>query len=147
MVRYPDSPYYAIAQRKTAPPPPEEPDTTSISPDTTLIAAGGEVGTAPTGSGGPQLISGEAGLDDYIHKNHLYPPVAMEASLPGEALISFTVDAGGRAKDFNILRENPEGFDFGAMAVQALQALRFEPAYTEGQFVESPMTQLVRFNP
>jgi len=148
MTRYPSSMYYAIAQRKTAPPPPEEPDTTAVPPDTTLIASGEEIGAvAPTGSGQPQLIGGEAGLEDYIHKNHLYPPVAMEANFAGEALISFTVDVSGQAKDFNILQENPEGFDFGTMAEQALQAMRFKPAYAEGRYVESPMTQMVRFNP
>jgi len=149
IARYPDSPYFVIAQKKVAPPPPEIPDTTRAAVDTTKAPAEVAVaGPAPTtGTGPPQLVGGDAALEDYIHKNHLYPQVAMEANLSGEALVSFTVDVQGNPRDFSVLREDPEGFDFGAMAIQALQAMKFRPGYAGGQFVESPMNQLVRFNP
>ncbi len=145
---YPQSEYLNIAKNKVAPPPPELPDTTAGVEDTTgaeQVAAG--FGEAPPGSGPPELIGGEEALRDVIHQNQLYPVVAAEAEIPGEVMVSFTVDAQGNLKDFRILREDPEGFDFGEMAIQALQAVRFKPGYQDGRYVEYPATQLVRFIP
>ncbi|RJP82611.1 MAG: TonB family protein [Candidatus Zixiibacteriota bacterium] len=152
LVKFPQSEYVAVARKKTAPLPPEEPeepDSAEVVPDTTLaeeLAAVEPVQPAPTqGSGPPELIGGERALEAFIHSNHLYPLVAMEAGLTGEVTVSFIVDTQGHPRDFQLIAEEPQGFDFGVMAIEALQSMRFRPGYQEGQYVEFPMTQTVRF--
>ncbi len=145
---YPQSQYVNIARNKTAPPPPEIPDSTLALGDTTAAAGEATVlGPAPPGSGPPELIGGEDALAIYIAQHNLYPFVAAEAEIPGEVLVAFTVDSEGVPKDFRILREEPEGFDFGQNAIQALQGMKFRPAYRDGQYIEAPATQIVRFEP
>lgn len=146
--RYPNSEYVAVAQKKTAPPPPEIPDSVAVIEDTTgaapLVSGFGPV---PPGSGPPQIIGGERALQDAIDQNRLYPLVALEAEISGEVIVRFTVDAQGIPGNFQIMREEPEGFDFGEMAIQALQSVKFTPGYNDGEYIESPATQLVRFTP
>lgn len=147
-VWYPQSPYRAIAEKKVAPPPPEVPDTTAAPGDTAAVAqSASPFGPAPPGSGAPELLGGEEAIQNAIQQNRLYPTVAAEAEIPGEVLLSFTVDGQGQLKNFEVLREDPEGFDFARMAIQALQRVRFRPAYRDGQFIESSATQMVRFTP
>lgn len=148
VTRFPDSPYFAIAEKKIAPPPPELPDTTEAGLDTTEVTEiAGATETVPQGSAPPTIIGGDEVLLDHIHKNHLYPTVAQEAGVPGEVLVRFTVSAQGIPENFEILREDPEGFDFGVMAIRALQGMAFRPGYSEGQYIDAPLTQLVRFVP
>ncbi len=145
---YPESEYVVIAQNKLAPPPPEVPDSLEAVEDSIAAIEPGEaLGTAPPGSGPVELIGGQSTLLSYIHQNHLYPLVASEAEISGEVLVSFIVDAEGVPRDFEIQREDPDGFDFGESAIQALQGMRFRPAYSGGQYIESPTTQIVRFEP
>lgn len=148
IARYPNSEYVAVAQKKTAPPPPEVPDSVAIGEDTTevaLLTSG--FGPVPPGSGPPQIIGGERALQDAIDENRLYPPVALEAEISGEVIVQFTVDTEGIPGNFQIMREEPGGFDFGEMAIQALQSVNFKPGYTAGEYIESTATQLVRFTP
>jgi TonB family protein len=139
---FPESPYIDVARKKVAPPPPEVLDTTEVLEDTTaVVQLAGALEPAPPGSGPPELIGGEEVLQNYIHQNH------REAGIPGEVMVNFTVDAQGNPHSFNILREDPEGFDFGQMAIQALQGVTFRPGYRDGQYIEAPSTQIVRFIP
>ncbi len=148
IARFPNSPYVSIAQNKISPPPPEEPDTTAAPVDTSLVSGEVALGSpSPEGTGQPELAGGESALEDYIHKNHLYPQVAMEAGISGDVLVSFTVDDRGSARGFKVESEEPPGFDFGAMAIQALQAMKFRPAYQNGKYIESPAAQIVKFTP
>jgi TonB family protein len=145
---YPQSEYVQIARNKLEPPPPDLPDSLEALEDSTLIlAAAGELGEAPPGSGSVVLIGGENAIIDYIHQNHLYPMVAEEAELPGEVTVSFTVSADGVPGNFRIEREDPEGFDFGENAILALREMKFRPAYEDGQYIDSPAEQIVRFIP
>jgi TonB family protein len=146
--RYPSSPFAQTARMKIAPPPPEIPDTTAVSSDTS--GTGAEViltGPAPSGSGAPELIGGQQALEDYIHKNHLYPQVAMEAGISGQVIVEFVVDERGRPSRFKVVSEDPEGFDFGEKAIQALQGMRFKPGYENEKYIAAPATQVVIFNP
>ncbi|MCX6639250.1 MAG: tetratricopeptide repeat protein [bacterium] len=148
IVWYPDSPYLAIAQKKLAPPPPEIPDTTEVAQDTTGGAEPAVVlAPAPTGSGAATLIGGEEAVQTYIHQNHLFPPIALEATISGDVTISFIVDAAGLAHDFRVESEDPAGFDFGVAAINALKAMRYQPGYSNGQYEEQPLTERVRFTP
>jgi TonB family protein len=140
--------YAPIAQRKTAPPPPDEPDSAAVIEDTTgIVPLAFQIGSAPPGSGPPQIIGGEGAIQNVIDQDRLYPMVALEAEIPGEAIVRFTVDVKGTPGNFEIMREEPEGFDFGEMAIQALQKVKFQPGYNNGEYIESPATQLVRFTP
>jgi TonB family protein len=94
-----------------------------------------------------ELLGGQETLLNYIHQAHLYPLVASEAEIPGEVIVQFIVDAQGIPRDFQIQREDPDGFDFGENAVKALQGMQYRPAYRDGQYIESPTTQVVRFEP
>ncbi|MFH1862113.1 MAG: tetratricopeptide repeat protein [bacterium] len=146
--RYPQSPHVALAKKKIAPPPPELPDTTEAVADSTVQEVlEFALGPTPEGSGNPVLLGGDAVLQDYIHKNHLYPLVAMEAEILGEVIVSLLVDAQGNPKNFAVVSENPEGFDFGTMAIEALKGMKFVPGYAGGQYLESQTTQTVRFIP
>ncbi len=148
VTRYPSSPYSQKARMKIAPPPPEAPDTTAAPADTS--GTGVDIvleGPAPAGSGAPELIGGQKALEDYIHKNHLYPQVALEAGISGQAIVEFTVDERGRPSRFKVVSEDPEGFDFGEKAIQALQGMRFRPGYENEKYIEAPATQVVIFNP
>jgi TonB family protein len=144
--KYPDSEYAAVAKRKLTPLPPEE-DTTEVLEDTTGLAGELALGSAPSGSGAPQMMGGAQALENSIHKNHLYPTVAAEAEISGEVTVSFRINAQGIAGSFEILREEPQGFDFGEAAIQALQAMRYKPAYEDGKYIEGTLTQTVRFTP
>jgi cellulose synthase operon protein C len=146
--KYPESAYAAPAKRKLTPLPPEIPDSTGVPGDTTTRGEEFVItGPAPTGTGSAELIGGQESLGDIIHKNHLYPQVASEAEISGDVVVRFTVNAKGIPGDFNLVREEPQGFDFGQMATQALQFARFKPAFAEGQYIDGTMTQLVRFVP
>lgn len=144
--KYPDSPLASAAKRKLTPLPPEKTDSTAT--DTT--AAPPEIaltGPAPSGSGEAEIVGGQEALTDIIHKNRLYPQVASEAEIPGDVVVRFTVNAQGIPSNFNVLREEPQGFDFGSMAIQAIQNARIKPGYEDGKYKESSMTQQVRFTP
>ncbi len=149
IVWYPQSEYVSIAQNKVAPPPPEVPDSLQQAIDDSVAAliASGELGEAPPGSAPPELIGGQDALSRYIHQNHLYPLVAAEAMIPGEAAVQFIVGEDGTPREFIIQSEDPEGFDFGESAIQALQNMTYRPAYRDGQYIEAPTTQIVRFEP
>ena len=82
-----------------------------------------------------------------IHKNHLYPPIAMEAEISGDVSVRFIVDANGLPREFVIVTEDPPGFDFGEKAIEALKAMRYKPGYRDGQYLEQPLLQRVRFVP
>ncbi|MFH1734707.1 MAG: tetratricopeptide repeat protein [bacterium] len=145
---YPQSQYVSIARKKIAPPPPDEPDSLEVLEDSTALEAAVVVlGDAPPGTGPPVMLNEEDDLLNYIHANHLYPLVASEAGIPGEAYLTFVIDVEGRPKDFRIMRENPEGFDFGLQAIEALIGMRFKPGYRDGEWIEAPMNQVVEFSP
>ena len=148
VIRYPSSPFAQTARMKIAPPPPESPDTTAAPTNTSgIVEEIVPTGPAPAGSGAPELIGGQKALEDYIHKNHLYPQVAMEAGISGRVIVEFVVDERGRPSRFKVVSEDPEGFDFGEKAIQALQGMRFRPGYENEKYIEAPATQVVIFNP
>jgi TonB family protein len=146
--RYPQSDFAVPAKRKLTPLPPEKPDSTVAGKDTTQLS--GELaltGPAPTGSGEPELIGGQEAVERLIHESQWYPQVALDAEISGDVVIRFTVNAQGVPSNFSLIREEPQGFDFGQMAIQALQSMRYKPAYDGGQYIEGTLTQLVRFTP
>lgn len=148
LAKYPQSEYAAIARNKIAPPPPELPDTVATDEDTTAKALiADQFGPVPSGSGPPEIIGGEKSLTDAIHKNHLYPLVAMEAAVSGIVIVNFTVDEQGVASNFEIIQEEPDGFDFGEMAIRALRSVKFRPGYRNNEYIQSPTTQRVQFTP
>jgi len=145
---YPQSQYVSIAQKKIAPPPPEEPDSLETPGDTTATTAEMvDLGNVPPGVGPPIMLNSEDDLINYIHSNHLYPMVASEAEIPGEVQLTFVIDVDGKPKNFRIMRESPEGFDFGTQAIEAIKGMRFRPGYSDGQWIEAPLDELVQFTP
>ncbi|TKJ40299.1 hypothetical protein CEE37_08205 [candidate division LCP-89 bacterium B3_LCP] len=145
---YPESQYITMAKKKVAPPPVEIPDSLKVGEDTTgTVELADEFEPVPPGSGMPEIMGGERALSDAISQNRLYPPVALEASIAGEVILTFTVNSQGIPDYFEVLRETPDGFDFAENAIQVLQSVQFRPGYRDGQYIDSPMTQLVRFTP
>ncbi|HRO04409.1 MAG TPA: TonB family protein, partial [Terricaulis sp.] len=56
-----------------------------------------------------------------------YPQRALERGHEGVAVVQLTIIADGTIAEAVVLDELPEGWNFGAAALQALQVVRFPP--------------------
>ena len=91
----------------------------------------------------PQPIGGVAA----IYQEVVYPAEAAEQGVDGLAQVQFVVGSDGRARDFEILAEHPEGAGFGPAAVDALSRVTFIPGMQDGEGVAVSMVQVIRFEP
>ncbi|MBM3326449.1 MAG: TonB family protein [Calditrichaeota bacterium] len=93
----------------------------------------------------PQLIGGEAAIQDYINKNNLYPKVAADAQISGVVMIGFIVNKEGVPTEVSALQEKPQGLGFGEAGVKVMRAMRFSPGYQRDKPVSVKMQQPIRF--
>jgi TonB family protein len=75
--------------------------------------------------------------------SHHYDPVAdprsfhSSADLPGSVEILLNVDASGRLKDLQLIKETPPGSKFSETALKALKQASYLPAFRNGKPVDS----------
>lgn len=69
------------------------------------------------------------------------PAEAMDAGVPGRAVISCLLDGSGRLTECRIEREQPPGYGFGRASAQSARDFRFNPRTSEvGALLLMPMT-------
>ncbi len=73
-----------------------------------------------------------------------YPKSALENSVAGSVLLSFTVDTRGETRDVQVLQSTPTGV-FDRAAVSAVKRWKYAPVRVNGAPVEVPVRTLVRF--
>ncbi|MDP8228923.1 MAG: hypothetical protein P9M15_05670, partial [Candidatus Electryoneaceae bacterium] len=75
----------------------------------------------------PVLAGGNAAISQYILDHDLFPRMAREAGVSGEAMILFLVGTDGVPRDVRIGEERPVGLGFGEAGVTVMKAMRFSP--------------------
>ncbi|HYL00806.1 MAG TPA: energy transducer TonB [Steroidobacteraceae bacterium] len=73
-----------------------------------------------------------------------YPKSALQQSVAGSVLLSFTVDTRGETRDVQVLQSTPAGV-FDRAAVSAVKRWKYAPVLVNGAPVEVPVRTLVRF--
>jgi protein TonB len=73
-----------------------------------------------------------------------YPKSALQQSVAGSVLLSFTVDTHGETRDVQVLQSTPAGV-FDRAAVSAVKRWKYAPVLVNGAPVEVPVRTLVRF--
>ena len=73
-----------------------------------------------------------------------YPKSALQNSVAGSVLLSFTVDTHGETRDVQVLQSTPAGV-FDRAAVSAVKRWKYAPVLVSGAPVEVPVRTLVRF--
>lgn len=89
----------------------------------------------------PALVGGIAAL----HRRVVYPGLARRTGVEGAVLVSFVVGVDGRARDFEVLDERPQGLGFAEAAIEALRESPFSPGIQRDHPVAVRMTQALRF--
>jgi len=90
----------------------------------------------------PEIVGGQEELYKYIHSKELYPEKARQEGITGFVDIQFMVNVDGKASDFIVLEENPKGYGFSKVAMEAVKNLEFAPAKKNGKPI--PATSNVR---
>jgi TonB family protein len=72
----------------------------------------------------------------------LFPAAAMRAGKEGRAWIECSVATTGRMRDCVIIREEPEGYGFGAAALATASFFRMKPAEAEGMAIDGARVQI-----
>jgi len=80
----------------------------------------------------PQELIGTDDFDDAKP----YLEVVRHHTRSGRALLSITVDAGGKLRDARVLKEDPTGLNIGAAALKTYSSVKFIPGFRNG----SPVT-------
>ncbi|MDP8229369.1 MAG: energy transducer TonB [Candidatus Electryoneaceae bacterium] len=91
----------------------------------------------------PVLIGGNAAINRYISDHNLFPVMAQDAGVFGEAMIQFIVGTDGVPRDVRVVQEIPEGLGFGEIAVTVMKAMRFSPGEHNDQTVAVLMRQVI----
>ena len=94
----------------------------------------------------PTLKGGNQTIVDYISRHNLFPGIAREAGISGQAQIGFIVDENGFPQNVIILQEKPSGLGFGEAAVKVMQAMRFNPGLQRDKAVSVSMKQSISFS-
>jgi TonB family protein len=99
-----------------------------------------------TGYPQPTLVGGNQALQEYIQTQGLFPDSARQANINrGFVMVEVIVDTSGNAIDFKIIEVQPENMGFEELALQAMRAMKYEPAVLEGVKVEGILQQPVMF--
>lgn len=101
------------------------------------LLAGSAIGAEPTAPAGAPASDGAAITTHHVSPK--YPPQALEKRTDGCVLLSFALDAEGRASDFRVLDSQPKGV-FDAATLKVIDQWRFRPPARPGRYA-----QLVQF--
>jgi len=93
----------------------------------------------------PKFPGGEEAMFNYIQSNIKYPAEAMEVSVGGIALVSFTINSNGNVRNPKLVKEIGWGIDEEAIRV-VLNMPRWEPARQNGRPVSMEYTISIRFD-
>lgn len=74
-----------------------------------------------------------------------YPPRAEREGVTGYVDLLFVVNAAGFATQITVLREEPQGYGFGAAAIESVRRLRFQPALIQKVPVQQKVRRRVSF--
>ncbi len=74
-----------------------------------------------------------------------YPPRAEREGVTGYVDVLFVVNESGFAEQISVLKEDPEGYGFGAAAIEAVRRLRFQPAIIQKNPVRQKVKRRVNF--
>lgn len=119
-----------------------------------LVSGGDRTGGIGSGTGGGQgngmaamtYNQGETDIDAKTLNNPQlnYPPRAEREGVAGFADLTFVVNEAGMVEQITVMKEEPEGYGFGAAAVESTRKMHFKPA----QLQKMPVRQRFkkRFN-
>lgn len=76
-----------------------------------------------------------------------YPPGALDRGMTGTAVLSCTVNAGGRPMACHVIGETPTGLGFGPAAIKLSAFFKMSPRTEDGQPVDGGVVQIpIRFS-
>ena len=93
----------------------------------------------------PILTGGNAAIARYILDHDLFPRMAREAGVSGEANIHFIVGTDGVPRDVRVAQERPAGLGFGEAGITVMKAMRFTPGVQRDRKVSVTMQQHITF--
>ncbi|MDR0540390.1 MAG: energy transducer TonB [Spirochaetaceae bacterium] len=68
-----------------------------------------------------------------IRRSTIYPPIALRAGITGKVYLEIFVDREGYVRQVRVLKETPEGHNFGEAATKAFYGKRGKPAFANGE--------------
>jgi len=92
----------------------------------------------------PYLSKSQKLIFSSFLKNN-YPKMARRAGVSGNVTLKFICSKTGIPMNIRILSEKPVGMEFGSVAIEALQSIRFNPGIQRDRAVSVSMVWPVRF--
>lgn len=89
----------------------------------------------------PELVGGYS----FVKENLKYPEGARKAGIEGKTLFKAIIDEEGYVLDVAILKEEPQGYGFGAAGAEVVSKMKFRPAKSKSKPIKVAITLPITF--